>query len=75
MFGSALLCQRCANLSACNLKIEVTVRISMRFIRGKASAFSVLSTSSGKRYCSYYCVCFVCNPTPLARKDHRPTGN
>ena len=39
MFGSALLCQRCANLSACNLKIEVTVRISMRFIRGKA--FSV----------------------------------
>ena len=39
MFGSALLCQRCANLSACNLKIEVTVRISKRFIRGKA--FSV----------------------------------
>ena len=36
MFGSALLCQRCANLSAYNLKIELTDRISNRFIKGKA---------------------------------------
>ena len=31
-----MLRQRCATLSACNLKIEVTDRISKRHIRGKA---------------------------------------
>ena len=36
MFGSALLCHRCANLSACILKIDVTDKISRRFIRGSA---------------------------------------
>ena len=40
MFGSALLCPRCGNLSDCNFKIEVNDRISKRFIGGEAvSAF------------------------------------
>ena len=36
IFGRALLCQQCANVSACNLKIEVIDRISKRFTTGKA---------------------------------------
>ena len=57
MFGSALLCQRCANLSACNLKIELTDRISNRFIKGKALSM-FFSWVVAKKYCSYSCVLF-----------------
>ena len=80
MFGSALLCQRCANLSACNLKIEVTVKISMRFIRGKAlSVF--FPRVVAKKYCSYCCVLFCMyffylssNPTSPCKNSIRYVG-
>ena len=56
------LCQRCANLSAYNLKIEVTDRISERFIRGKALQL-FFPPLVAKNIVLITVFCFVCKLT------------
>ena len=74
MFGSALLCQRCANLSACILKIEVTDRISRRFIRG--SALSVFFPREvAKNIVLIIVFCFVCTFFYLSFRTTSPCKN
>ena len=58
IFGRALLCQQCANVSACNLKIEVIDRISKRFTTGKA--LSVCFPRVVAKNILFTLFCFVC---------------
>lgn len=55
MFGNSLLCQRGANLRACNLKIDVTDNIHKR-----NGAFCVPPISNSKKINLITVFCFIC---------------
>lgn len=73
-FAIALLCQRCANLRACNLKIEVADRISKRFIRGKGLSVFFPRVVANNIFV-YYCVLFCWYLFNLSCKLASPCKN